>query len=156
VAVAVEIGDDGVGHGGFDDVVIFAEGRGARVGRGDGGPVVWPGSPAAAVAVEDKGHFVEAGVGAGSAVVDVARDDDFAAAVAVEVDDGSGGGGEVGAMFDAAVGVATQINGVIDVHAGFAPPFVTVHGVGLDLGAAAFVGVDVMHVGGHDDLGRAV
>ncbi len=105
-AIAVEVGHDGIGHGIFDDIVIFAQWGGAAIGNGDCFPVVTVALPAATVGVEDERHFVEAGVGTGTTIIDITGDDDLLYAIAVDVGHGCRGVGKVGPVFSSAVGIA--------------------------------------------------
>ena len=118
-AVAVEVGDDGVGEHGLDHAGILRERAAARPGRGEHGPVETVTAPARPVEVEDERRVIKAGVVA--AVEDVADDNQLGNTVTVDVGDDGRTGAEVGTALDRAVGVTSEVRRLVDVDTDLAP-----------------------------------
>src|SRR5439155_4460889 len=148
---AVEIGDDGIGERDLDYARVLRARAAAGPWRGEHGPVEAAAAPARPVAVEDERDLVEAGVAA--AVVDVADHDQLGNAVAIDVGDDGGAHAEGGPMLDAAVGVAPQVRGLVDVDPHLAPESPrgeeTVHG---ELVAVSVEAHHVVRAAGAEDL----
>src|SRR5207253_3323137 len=148
-----------------DDVIVLGKRSAAGAGGRDRGPVEAAAAPARAVELEDEWHVIEACVGNGAAVVDVADHDQLGDAVAVDIGNNRGAVAEVGTVLDAAVGVAAQVDGLVDVDTHLTPELARgedgVHG---ELVAVSVEGVDVVRAGdeqlleavavhvGHDDV----
>src|SRR2546425_4286350 len=132
----------------LDDVVILGARCAAGTGRRDHGPVEAAATPARAIEPEDEWHVVEAGVWSGAAVVDVADHDQLGDTVTIDIGDDGGAVVEAGTVVDAAVGVATQVHGLVDVDTDLAPELARGGDGGhREVGAVSVEGVEVVPAG---------
>ena len=160
--IAVQIGGHGVGLVVLDDIVILADGCGAAIRGRQHGPIEPAALPAGAIPVQDIRDFVQVGIGVGVAVVHAAHHDRLQHAVAVDIYDNWPGLIEIGTVFAAALGIAAQINLMIDVHTHPAPHFgrlvvvQTVDCAGEHLLSIILESGDIVGVVRPDDLGAPI